>query len=116
MSNMLQYKEYYGSVEYSAEDHVFWGKIEGIRDLITFEATDVKALEQAFQETIDHYLEQSRRQQREPQKTFKGRFNVRIDPELHKQASYLATQERVSLNEFVKIAIAHEVERYSAQG
>ena len=49
MSNMLQYKDYHGSVEYSAEDHVFWGKIEGIRDLITFEAIDVKGLEQAFQ-------------------------------------------------------------------
>ena len=116
MSNMLQYKEYYGSVEYSAEDHVFWGKIEGIRDLITFEATDVNALEQAFQATVEHYLEQCRQQRRAPQKTFKGRFNVRIDPELHKQASYLATQERVSLNEFVKMAIAHEVERHAAQG
>ena len=116
MSNMLQYKEYHGSVEYSAEDHVFWGKIEGIRDLVTFEAIDVKGLEQAFQETIEHYLQMCQQHNRSPQKTFKGRFNVRIDPELHRQAVYAATQERVSLNEFVKMAIAHEVEQAAMRG
>ncbi|MDY0096419.1 MAG: type II toxin-antitoxin system HicB family antitoxin, partial [Candidatus Vecturithrix sp.] len=93
-----------------------WGKIEGIRDLITFEATDVKGLEQAFQETIEHYLRTCQQHNRAPQKTFKGRFNVRIDPELHKQAVDAATRERVSLNEFVKMAIAHEVEQYERRG
>ena len=116
MSNMLQYKEYYGSVEYSADDHVFWGKIEGIRDLITFEATDVTGLEQAFQETVEQYLHRCQQHNRSPQKTFKGRFNVRIDPDLHKKAVYAATQEHVSLNESVKIAIAHEVEQYARRG
>ena len=116
MSNMLQYKEYHGSIEYSAEDHVFWGKLEGIGDLITFEATDVEGLEQAFHETVEHYLHLCQQQQRSPRKTYKGRFNVRIDPELHKKASYVATQEHVSLNEFVKIAIAHEVEQYAKRG
>lgn len=116
MSNILQYKGYQGSVEYSAEDHVFWGKIEGIRDLIAFEATDVEGLEQAFKDTVEHYLDICKQQKRSPQKTYKGRFNVRIDPELHKKASYVAMQEHISLNEFVKMAIAHEVEQYAKRG
>jgi predicted HicB family RNase H-like nuclease len=111
MSNLLQYKEYYGSVEYSAEDEVFFGKIEHVNDLITFEATDVQGLQQAFQEAVDHYLEQCSALHRAPQKTFKGRFNIRISPELHKQASLLAAQQRISLNKLVEQAIRHEVVR-----
>ncbi len=116
MSNILHYKDYQGSVEYSAEDHIFWGKLEGINDLITFEARDVEGLEQAFQETVEHYLHLCQQQKRTPQKAFKGRFNIRIDPELHKKASFVAMQEHVSLNEFVKMAIAHEVEQYAKRG
>lgn len=113
MSNMLQYHDYYGSVEYSAEDQVFFGKIEYINDLVTFEATDVKGLQHAFHEAVDHYLAQCQELQRVPQKTFKGRFNVRIAPELHKQASLIASQHHVSLNKLVEQAISHEVARYS---
>ena len=114
MSNLLQYKDYYGSVEYSAEDEVFFGRIEHINDLVTFEATDVHGLQQAFQEAIEHYLEQCAVLHRSPQKTFKGRFNIRISPELHKQASLLAAQQRISLNKLVEQAIRHEVIRDSS--
>ena len=109
MSNLLHYKEYYGSVEYSAEDEVFFGKIEHINDLVTFEATDVQGLQQAFQDAVDHYCEQCAVLQRAPQKMFKGRFNVRISPDLHKRASLLAAQQRISLNKLVEQAIRHEV-------
>ena len=111
MSNLLHYKEYYGSVEYSAEDEAFFGKIEHINDLVTFEATDVQGLQQAFHQAVDHYLEHCAALQRAPQKTFKGRFNIRISPELHKQASLLAAQSRISLNKLVEQAIRHEVIR-----
>ncbi len=36
--NTLLYKDYIGSVSFSAEDEVFYGKIEHINDLITFES------------------------------------------------------------------------------
>ncbi|MBD3305353.1 toxin-antitoxin system HicB family antitoxin [candidate division KSB3 bacterium] len=111
-NNLLHYKGYYGSVEYSAEDHVFFGKIEYINDLVTFEATDVDGLHQAFQDAVDQYLARCEQLQRAPQKTFKGRFNVRIAPELHKQASLVAAQHHISLNKLVEQAISHEVARY----
>jgi predicted HicB family RNase H-like nuclease len=40
----LKYKSYIGSVDYSEEDKVLFGKIEFIRSLINYEATDVKSL------------------------------------------------------------------------
>ena len=36
MKNILKYKEFIGSVNYSPEDRVFFGKLEGIDDLVTF--------------------------------------------------------------------------------
>lgn len=54
--NMLEYKGYYGTAEYSAEDHCLYGKLAYIRDLVNYEATTVKNLEKAFKEAVDDYL------------------------------------------------------------
>ena len=37
MSNVMNYKGYTGSVEFSEEDHIFYGKVLGIRSLISYE-------------------------------------------------------------------------------
>jgi predicted HicB family RNase H-like nuclease len=55
-SNLIVYKGFYGSVHYSAADEVFYGKIEGVKDLVTFECKSVIALESAFQESVDAYV------------------------------------------------------------
>jgi predicted HicB family RNase H-like nuclease len=54
--NTITYKEYIGSVSFSAEDEVFYGKIEHIRDLITFESEHAHGLKMAFEEAVDDYL------------------------------------------------------------
>ena len=56
MSKMLEYKGYFGSLEYSDEDDVFHGRLEFIRDLVTYEGGDAKGLKAAFQEAVDDYL------------------------------------------------------------
>ena len=38
MKNVLEYKNFSGTVAFSGEDEVFFGKINGIRDVITFDA------------------------------------------------------------------------------
>ena len=57
MSTMLEYKGYLGSVEYSDEDEVLHGRLEFIRDLVTYEGKDAKGIRTAFQEAVDDYLE-----------------------------------------------------------
>ena len=47
MSNVIQYKGYFTNVEYSQEDQILFGKIEGIRDLVTFECENAGEVEQA---------------------------------------------------------------------
>ncbi len=45
MKNILKYKDYTGSVHFSADDKVFHGRVIGIKDIISFEGTTVKKLE-----------------------------------------------------------------------
>jgi len=58
---MMEYKGYYANPRYSAEDHLFWGKLEGISDSIAFEGTTVDELKNAFLEAVDDYLETCKR-------------------------------------------------------
>jgi len=107
--NMLKYKDFYGSVEYSAADECFFGKILGTTDLVTFEGSSVGSLKKAFTEAIDDYLVLCEEAGKEPQKSYKGSFNIRIPPELHKAAAAIASREGISLNAFVERAISDEV-------
>jgi predicted HicB family RNase H-like nuclease len=109
MSDVLEYKGYNASVLFSAEDEVFYGKLLGIEDLVSFEGTSVKEIKKAFREAVDDYLETCKKIGKEPNKTYKGTFNVRIPIELHKAAAIFAARQNISLNEFVKGAIRYSL-------
>ena len=57
MKDILLYKDYIGSVHFNSDDEIFYGKIEGIDDLISFEGSSVKELKKAFEESVNDYLE-----------------------------------------------------------
>ncbi|MBO9731875.1 MAG: type II toxin-antitoxin system HicB family antitoxin [Chitinophaga sp.] len=109
---MLQYKGFLGSVHFSAEDDVFFGKIEEIDDLISFEASTVKDLHISFEEAVEDYLELCKKANKEPFKPAKGSFNVRISPELHRKAIHTSKQMHLNLNQFVQQAIERAVAAY----
>ncbi len=109
MSSTIEYKDYMGSVEYSHEDRCFFGKLEMIDDLVTFEATNVDELETNFQNAVDDYILTSKELGREPQKTYKGTFNIRIEPSLHKKLYKEALKAGVSLNAFIKETLDNKV-------
>jgi predicted HicB family RNase H-like nuclease len=105
MTDILQYKEYFASVHFSAEDETFFGKIIGINDLVTFEGTTVKELKKGFAEAVEDYLETCKALNKEPEKIYKGSFNIRIPAELHRQAALFSATKKMSLNDFVRFAI-----------
>ena len=105
MNDVLEYKGYYASVHFSSEDEVFFGKLLGIDDLVNFEGASVKDLKKAFREALNDYLQTCTELGKEPNKTYKGTFNVRISTDLHKAAAVYAASNNISLNEFVKTAI-----------
>lgn len=110
MSDLIEYKGYLGSVSFSDEDEVFHGRLEFIRDLVTYEATDAKSLKLAFREAVDDYLDLCADQNREPDKPLKGSFNVRPGRDLHRRTAILARQRGVSLNAVVSDALRRYVD------
>lgn len=109
MSNMLSYQNYNGTVEYSKEDKCLFGKVIGIKSLLSYEGDSVKELEQDFQRVIDEYLEDCRQRNVEPERSYKGTFNVRISPELHRSIAVYAIEHGKSLNAAVEEAIGNMV-------
>jgi len=107
--NMLKYKNFYGSVEYSAADDCFFGKITGTADLVTFEGESVNTLKKAFVEAVEDYILLCKKAGKDPQKSYKGSFNIRMSPELHKEAAAIASREGISLNAFVEKAVFVQV-------
>ena len=94
-----------GSVHYSAEDEVFHGRLVGIRDLVTYEATDVVGLKKGFREAVEDYLETCRAMNKPPDVPYKGTFNVRVGRELHKKAAVFAAKRNKKLNAVVSEAL-----------
>jgi predicted HicB family RNase H-like nuclease len=107
MNDILEYNGYYASLHFSSEDEVFYGKLLGIDDLVNFEGASVKELKKAFHESVEDYLETCKELGKEPNKTYKGTFNVRITTDLHKEAANFAAIHNISLNDFVKTAISY---------
>lgn len=103
--DLLKYKGYSAKPEYSAEDRIFYGKVLGISDLIDFQSENAKTLEDEFRKAVDDYLELCAEIGKKPEKEYNGLFNVRISPELHREASVLAQAEGVTLNKVVEQAI-----------
>ena len=70
MNDILQYKDYVASIHFSSVDEVFYGKILGIDDLISFEGASVKELKKSFQEAVEDYLETCKELGKDPNKTY----------------------------------------------
>ena len=105
----LEYKSYTGSIEYSKEDDLLYGKVLGIRGLISYEGETGHELEADFNEAIDTYLSDCKQDGVKPEKPFKGSFNVRISPKLHQAAVFLAMKDKMSLNSFVAESIKEKI-------
>lgn len=101
----MEYKGYLGSVEFSEADGVFFGKVLGIRALLSYEGTTAKELVEDFHGAVDDYLALCAAEGTQPEKAYKGSFNVRVSPELHRQAALYAQAHHLSLNGVVERAL-----------
>lgn len=108
-NNLLSYKGFYGSVNFSAADDVFYGKVEGVQDLVSFEGATVKELKQDFQKAVEDYILFCKKNGNPLQKSLLGSFNIRIKPDIHQRAAIVALQKNISLNQLVQQAIEREL-------
>ena len=56
-NTFMKYKGYIGSVEFSESDDLFYGKVQGIHSLISYEGTNAAELIADFHRAVDSYLE-----------------------------------------------------------
>jgi predicted HicB family RNase H-like nuclease len=109
MKNVLRHKGFLGSIYFSPDDDCFHGRIEGIDDLVSFEGRSVDELKTSFKEAVEDYLELCRTVGKDLARSYKGTFNVRVSPDLHKRAVRKSISEGISLNRLVRRALEKEV-------
>lgn len=103
--DILQYREYEGTAEVDMDRCVCRGKILFIDDVVTYEAKSPADLQTEFKAAVNDYIDTCRSLGREPQKPFKGLFNVRVSPTLHRAIALRALTDGVSQNDVVVRAL-----------
>jgi len=108
----LRYKDYQGSVTYA--DGALLIQILHIDDLITTQCENAGEAQKAFEELVDDYIQTCAELNKQPSKPFKGSFNVRVTPALHRKLAMQAAEVGESLNSYVEKALEEKVERVAS--
>ena len=70
---MMEYKGYFGKVEFDDEANIFYGEVINLRDVVTFQGETVQDLRKAFRESVDDYLEFCAARDEDPEKPYSGK-------------------------------------------
>lgn len=108
---MLVHKGYMGHVEFDDEMEIFHGEVINTRDVITFQGSTVEEIKTAFIDSVEDYLAFCTERNEQPERPFSGKLNLRLEPELHREAYVAAKLNHMSLNQWITSAI-----RQQAQG
>ena len=81
---------------------MLFGKVQGIRSLISYEGTTVQELLDDFHGAVDDYLALCAEEGTEPEVPYKGSVNIRFKkPDTHRRAAIYALTHDQSLNSFI---------------
>lgn len=108
---MRPYKGYTGTIEFDEDDVVFHGRVIGVRDIITYEATTAEELLVAFRDSVDDFLEDYAERGQEPEKPFSGNLSLRMSSDLHKSVFDAAGAKAKSVNQWITDALSEAAER-----
>jgi len=109
----LKYKDFQGSVEF--EDGHLIIQILHIDDFVTTEVISAAEAQAAFEELVDDYVETCKQLGKQPCRPFKGTFNIRTNPELHRRIAMAAVDIGETMNAWVTVALEERVERQRAR-
>ena len=108
MSDILEYKGYQGKVTFHADRQDYFGQIDGITDLVTFEADNPQDIEREFHNAVDDYLSFCDEIGKTPESAYKGRIFLQISPILHQKLMEKANRE----NESIDVALEKAIKAY----
>ena len=101
MKNAMTYKGYAARIEFDAQDRIFFGRLAGIQDIITFHGETEDGLELAFREAVDHYLAACSELGDGPNNPYSGKLTLRIPPGVHAAIATAAETSGKSLSKWV---------------
>jgi predicted HicB family RNase H-like nuclease len=100
--DMIVYKDYIAQLSFDIEENIIIGKVINTSDIISFHGKTLEEVKQAFHDVLDAYLEAAAREGINPSKIYSGKFNLRINPDLHRKLAISAKEHKKSLNEFTE--------------
>ncbi len=104
----MKYKAYTGVVELDEESGVLFGRVIGLRDVITFQGESVAEVTKAFHGSVDCYLDFCAKRGESPEKPYSGQFVLRVTPELHRELAHTALARATSLNALIEETLKTE--------
>jgi predicted HicB family RNase H-like nuclease len=105
LTSTMTHNGYSARIEYDDADGIFFGRIAGIRDGVTFHAETVEELCAAFREAVEDYVETRAKIGKEPQKAYSGQMMFRVNPDVHRKAAQAAELAGKSLNQWAEEAL-----------
>ena len=92
---------YKAKITYDSEIELFRGEFVGLNGSADFYAKSVEELRTEGDISLKVFLQVCEEQGISPVKSYSGRFNIRLEPELHRAAATAAAANDQSLNEWV---------------
>lgn len=100
---------YNAKIEYDPEIDMFRGEILGLTGGADFYGRTPKELKAEFKKSLTVFLEVCKEKAIEPRRSYSGKFNLRIPPELHERLAIAAQAEGKSINTLAQEALAQRV-------
>lgn len=104
--NLMTIDGYSARIEYDPELDMFRGEILGLTGGTDFYGRNPKELRAEFRKSLEVFLQVCQEKGIEPRRSYSGRFNVRIPPELHERLAIAAEAEGKSINTLAREALA----------
>lgn len=111
MNNTMLIDGYRAVIQYDPEIDMFRGEFTGLNGGADFYANTVESLRQEGRLSLQAFLDTCREAGIPPNRSYSGKFQVRIPEKLHHDAVEAAKARGESLNQFVAEAIEHELEQ-----
>ena len=110
MDNILHYKGYSGTVQYSFNDNMLFGKVLDVNTLISYEGQSVDELREDFEAAVDDYLEMCEKNGVEPEKICKEFVQLRLRSAIYRKACVIAESRDISLNKLIESVLEEKIE------
>ena len=107
--NMMSLDGYEAKIEYDADLDLFRGEILGLSGGADFYGKNPKELRLEFKKSLHVFLDVCREKGIEPRRSYSGKFNLRISPDLHEKLAIVAQAEGKSINALAQEALQQRV-------